>query len=162
MIPPTLTTYLLRPGLADDTRGLLRPSGEQGYEAVVVWAGTVVDETTARVTDAVRPRQMAYRTDDGCAVEVLPDDIGDVIASLPPDRYVLARVHTHPTDAYHSTTDDRNLLIAHPGAISVVVPDFAAAPVLDLAACSVNELQRDGTWRELAPQDVARRFRTAG
>lgn len=160
MIPPTLRTYLLRPGLADDTRAMLRHSGEQGYEAVVLWTGTVVDATTALVTDAIRPRQVAYRGDDGCAVQILPDDIGDVVASLPPGRFVLARVHTHPGTAYHSSTDDQNLLIAHPGAISVVVPDFAAAP-LDLAACSVNELRPDGTWHELAPADVARRFRTA-
>lgn len=158
MIPPTLTDYLLRPGLADDTRTLLRESGEQGYEAVVLWAGTILDATTARVTDAVRPRQIAYRSDDGCAVEILPDDIGDIVAGLPPGRVVLARVHTHPCDAYHSTTDDRNLLIAHPGAISVVVPDFAAAP-FDLTCCSVNELRPDGTWRELSPADTARRFR---
>lgn len=160
MIPPTLTHYLLRPGLTDDTRMLLRESGEQGYEAVVLWAGTVLDATTARVTDAVRPRQIAYRSDDGCAVEILPDDIGDIVAALPPGQVVLARVHTHPGEAYHSTTDDRNLLIAHPGAISVVVPDFAAAPTLDLAGCSVNELRPDGTWRELDPADAARRFRT--
>jgi hypothetical protein len=159
VIPPTLSTYLLRPGLADDTRTLLRHSGEQGFEAVVLWTGALLDPWTARVADAIRPRQVAYRSNDGCAVEILPEDIGDVVASLPSDRFVLARVHTHPGAAYHSPTDDRNLLIAHPGAISVVVPDFAAAP-LDLTACSVNELQPNGTWQELDPAAVALRFRT--
>ena len=157
-LPDTLHTYLLGDGLLQDTRGLLRHSGEQGHEAVVLWIGTVQDATTARVAGAVRPRQVAYRTDVGCAVEVPPDAIGDLVAALPDRHFVLARVHTHPGGAYHSETDDRNLLIAHRGAISVVVPDFAAGP-LDLARCSVNELGPDGTWRELSPREVAARFR---
>lgn len=61
-------------------------------------------------------------------MEVPPDSIGDVVAALLAEQFVLARVHTHPGRAYHSSTDDRNLLLAHPGAVSVVVPAFAEKP----------------------------------
>lgn len=80
------------------------------------------------------------------------------MSALGPGQFVLARVHTHPTAAYHSHVDDQNLIIGHVGAISVVVPDFAAAPAVDLTDCSVNELQPDGTWRELRPHETRRRF----
>lgn len=158
-LPDTLSTYLLSDSLLDDTRGLLRESGERGYEAVVLWIGSVVNPATARVTAAIRPRQLAYRSEEGCAVEVPPDSIGDVVAALLAGQFVLARVHTHPGRAYHSSTDDRNLLLAHPGAVSVVVPAFAEKPV-DLAHCSVNELSPDGHWRELSSKEVAERFRS--
>lgn len=160
VLPDTLESYLLGNGLLPDTRRLLRDSGEHGHEAVVLWIGTVQDATTAHVSGAIRPRQVAYRSDLGCAVEVPPDAIADLVAALPDRHFVLARVHTHPGEAYHSAVDDRNLLIAHRGAISVVVPEFAADP-LNLARCSVNELGPDGTWRELTPRDISRRFRPA-
>jgi hypothetical protein len=50
------------------------------------------------------------------------------------------------------------MIIAHVGAISVVVPDFARDPI-DLRNCSVNELGRDGSWREFPPSEVTARFR---
>lgn len=34
-----------------------------------------------------------------------------------------------PADAYRSASDDKNLLLAHAGAISIVVPDFAQLPL---------------------------------
>ena len=36
------------------------------------------------------------------------------------------QAHSHPTDAYHSDTDDHLALVTLLGAISLVVPDFAA------------------------------------
>jgi hypothetical protein len=49
------------------------------------------------------------------------------------------------------------MIIGHPGAISIVVPDFAAEAI-ELVRCSVNELQRDGSWRELGADEVRERF----
>lgn len=156
-VPPTLDVYRLRPAVWPRTRALLKEPGEQGYEAVVLWLGTVLDERTAQVVAAVAPRQIAYRSVDGCAVEVPPQEIERLVSALGPGQFVLARVHTHPTDAYHSPVDDRNLIIGHVGAISIVVPDFAAGAV-ELSGCSVNQLQADGAWIELSPAEVARRF----
>lgn len=157
-VPPTLDVYRLRPAVWPRTCELLKEPGEHGYEGVVLWLGTVSDESTAQVVVAVAPRQIAYRSADGCAVEVPPEEIERLVSALGPGQFVLARVHTHPTAAYHSPVDDRNLIIGHVGAISIVVPDFAAGAV-ELSACSVNQLQADGAWVELPPSEVARRFR---
>lgn len=156
-IPPTLDIYRLRPAVWSRTLDLLRESGEHGYEAVVLWLGTVLDHSTAQIAVAVAPRQIAYRSADGCAVEVPPQEIERLVSALGPGQFVLARVHTHPSAAYHSPVDDRNLIIGHVGAISIVVPDFAAGAV-ELSACSVNQLQTDSTWLELPPDEVVRRF----
>ena len=157
-IPERIRSYSVDAGLLRRTEEFLRHSGEKGFEAVVLWTGTVDPDGAAALRWAVRPGQVAYRSDDGCAGEVPPEEIAKVVSSLQDDEVVLARVHTHPGEAYHSTTDDQNMIIAHVGAISVVVPDFARRP-LDLAGCSVNELCPDGTWRELAPTEIADRFR---
>jgi hypothetical protein len=128
----------------------------KGFEAVALWAGHVDSETQATIVAAFMPGQIAYRSLHGCAVEVPPDALSAVISSLPRDAFVLARLHTHPGAAYHSEVDDQNMLIAHRGALSIVVPDFAKAP-LDLLSCSVNVLGDDG-WRELTDAETAERF----
>ena len=156
-VPPTLSTYTIPHRVLEDTRDLLREPGLQGFEAVVLWVGTVDDETSATVRAAVRPGQTAVRGDQGCAVEVPPEALSALISALPPEVFVLARIHTHPGEAYHSPVDDTNMLIAHEGAVSIVVPDFATAP-LDLHACSVNELRSASGWRELNGDEVHRRF----
>ncbi|TFV57744.1 hypothetical protein E4P41_13880 [Geodermatophilus sp. DF01-2] len=156
-VPPTLTNYRVPRAVLDDTGALLRERGLLGFEAVVLWIGRVDSPTEATVLAAVRPGQVAYRSDDGCAVEVPPDALSEIISLLPAETFVLARVHTHPGAAYHSPVDDANMLIAHEGAISIVVPDFARDPV-ELTRCSVNELRHSTGWRELPPDDVDAAF----
>ena len=136
---------------------MLRGPGERGLEAVVVWVGRLYKPDVIEVVSAHRPRQIAYAGPTGLAVEVPPDALSDLIAELPPDAFVAVRVHTHPTDAYHSSVDDQNMLISHDGAISIVVPNFARDE-FDLLRCSVNELRHGAGWAELSAADVASRF----
>jgi hypothetical protein len=39
-------------------------------------------------------------------------------------------VHAHPTDAFHSPTDDTYPIVTTVGGLSIVVPDFARRGVL--------------------------------
>jgi hypothetical protein len=156
-IPATLQHYIVPASALVETRRLLRERGEQGFEAVVVWIGQVLDDTTGFITAAVRPGQVAYRSDVGCSVEVPPDALSELIRALPDNTFVLVRLHTHPAEAYHSPVDDTNMLISHNGAISIVVPYFARDP-LDLTRCSVNQLVHGVGWVELPGDDVAQRF----
>lgn len=139
------------------SRELLAEIGRDGFEAVVVWVGRRVDDGNAEVLAVWRPEQVCVRSADGVGVEVPAEAIADLIAALEPGTSILARVHTHPTDAYHSEVDNDNMLLSHQGAISVVVPDFAEAPIA-LAHCSVNELHHGIGWIELEPGAVERRF----
>lgn len=160
-IPPTIHRYLVPRRVLEDSWTFLQEGGEHGFEAVAVWIGRVVDDSTARVVAAARPGQVAYRGELGCAVEVPPDELSRLISVLPDDHFVLARLHTHPTEAYHSELDDMNMLIGHRGAISIVVPDFARLP-LELTCCSVNELRHEMGWIELSQAEVSERFAVDG
>ena len=156
-IPPTVHRYRVSADTIDRTRRFLGRRGEHGLEATVLWLGRVINQTTAEILIPYAPEQIAYRSEDGVAVEVTAEGLSNLISKLPEGIFVLCRVHSHPSKAYHSDTDDQNLIIAHPGAISIVVPDFARDPI-KLSGCSVNELQPDGRWRELTHDEVAWRF----
>lgn len=155
-IPPTLSDYVVPQHVLDETRAFLRERGERGVEGVVLWIGEVVDDTTAAVLAAYIPEQVARRSLLGVSVEVTQEGLTHLISRLPSGVFVLIRVHSHPTEAFHSELDDDNMLISHANAISVVVPEFAAEPIR-LDRCSVNELRGD-RWVELARDEVRQRF----
>jgi hypothetical protein len=156
-IPATLRRYLVGVDTLEWTQDFLAGRGREGLEATVLWLGRIVDDATAEVLLPYAPEQIAYRSSDGVAVEVTADGLSRLISDLPDGAFALCRVHSHPGAAYHSDLDDQNMIIGHPGAISIVVPDFARDPI-DLSACSVNELKPDGRWRELSRDEVQRRF----
>ena len=156
-IPRDLRRIELAESVLVDTRAMLAEAGVDGLESTVLWLGRIVPPNAAEVLGALRPRQVAYRTADGLAVEVPQDSLSELIAELPEGVVVLARVHSHPGRAYHSELDDTNMVIAHEGAISIVVPNFARDPI-DLEHCSVNELRHGRGWVELDRAAVTQRF----
>jgi hypothetical protein len=157
ILPSTLRHYAVPAHVLEDTRELLAEPGRHGLEGVVVWIGAPLDAEHAIVMGAMRPRQVAYRSEAGLSVEVPPDALAELIAALPDGTAIVVRVHTHPGDAYHSDLDDTNMLISHEGAVSIVVPCFAIDPIA-LDACSVNVLDHGRGWQELSPDEISQRF----
>ena len=155
--PTTSTVYHLTQPILDETWELLREPGTEGLEGVVLWLGRMSAADHANVLAPFFPPQVAYSSEDGLAVEVPQDALTQIIGALPAGVQMLARVHSHPTGAYHSPLDDRNMIIGHEGAISIVVPHFAMGPS-QLLACSVNQLERTGAWRALSPDEIRARF----
>lgn len=157
-IPATLRNYVIPQHVLEQTRAFLRKRGERGVEGVVLWLGQIVDDETGAVVAAYVPEQVALRSELGVAVEVTREGLTRLIAGLPEGVFVLIRVHSHPSGAFHSDLDDDNMLISHANAISIVVPNFASAPIV-LERCSVNELRHGQGWVELEPAEVGMRFR---
>jgi hypothetical protein len=137
---------------------MLAAPGREGWEASALWIGLPANDSSTRIVAAWQPEQIAYKTLHGAAVEVTQEALTDLILALTPGHFVAVRLHTHPSEAYHSEVDDNNMIIGHAGAISIVVPNFASDP-LELARCSVNELLPPGGWAELTTAEVAQRFR---
>jgi hypothetical protein len=156
-VPASVRSYAVPQRVLDETWQFLREVGEEGLEAVALWLGQVPEEESAEILGALTPPQIAYRGPDGLAVEVPQDVLTKLIGALPARVHILVRLHTHAGEAYHSRLDDTNMLIAHTGAISIVVPDFATGPA-DLRRCSVNVLGADGRWSELNRREVEARF----
>lgn len=157
VIPPTLVRWSVSRRVLGETRNLLAGPGEQGCEAVVLWLGPVISVREAYVVVAYFPRQVAYRSEEGVAVEIPMEEWTALALQLPPGIFVLAKVHSHPEEAYHSEVDATNPYLCHESAVSIIVPDFARYPLDNLDACSVN-LFRSGRWIELTPEEMQQAF----
>jgi proteasome lid subunit RPN8/RPN11 len=64
---------------------------------------------------------------------------------------VVADVHTHPGGAAQSESDCRHPMIAEPGHIAMIIPDFAAEPV-QLNAVGLYRYRGKFTWERLVPR----------
>jgi hypothetical protein len=129
------------------TIGWLQEVGRQGNEGFVLWSG-VRDGTTFSIRRALWPRQEAHKTDAGLLVYVSGDALHEVNKfCFEHDEIVGAQVHTHPTDAYHSETDDHHPLVTLRGSLSVVIPGFAVAGWGSVDRWAWYRLVGDATWR---------------
>jgi hypothetical protein len=110
---------------AAETQRHLRASGKRGLEGMALWVGTV-DGQAARITEVIIPKQEGHRTEHGLAVSVPGDELHRINVYLYKTKQrLIAQVHSHPTEAFHSAMDDRYAVATALGSFSVVVPDFA-------------------------------------
>lgn len=117
--------FLVPAGVADATDVALRDAGAQGHEAFVLWTG-VLDGHTFTVQRAYLPAQTGHQLPDGICVTVDGDELHRLNRWLYENGQRLgAQVHSHPTRAYHSDTDDSYPIATQRGALSLVVPHFA-------------------------------------
>lgn len=129
---------------------LLRQIGEAKVEGLVLWAGIRAGQIF-RVQAVLQPAQRCIRTEAGLMVLVDGPELHRIGVWLYDHGMELgAQIHTHPTDAYHSETDDRIPVVTTEGGLSLVVPAFATGPAA-ISEYAVFRLQADGIWRELTP-----------
>lgn len=138
-----------------DTLVVLRDAGREGHEAFVVWGGRVSDDQTAVTFGTVMaPPQTAHKTRDGLLVTVDGDALFTINRVMYSRGEILAgQVHSHPINAYHSGTDDHYPLVTLAGALSVVVPDFAANAPDDIGSWAWYRLVAAGDWAQLTRAD---------
>lgn len=124
------------------TRQFLRDKGEElpeGHEGVVLWLGI---SDSGRVDEMVIPQQETTRL----SFDVPLAERQRIARSLAgTGRVVLAQVHSHPSEAFHSLVDDERALPRRVGALSLVVPDQGRGPTL-LVGAALYVLEADGTW----------------
>ena len=65
-------------------------------------------------------------------------------------RTAKAQVHSHPTYAWHSCTDDQYPLASSPGFYSLVVSRLGTGPI-GLEGVYLAEVGADGSWLERKP-----------
>jgi hypothetical protein len=136
--------------LFEDGHAVLREIGEHDVEGIVLWAGRELSGVF-NVEVVLRPVQRGYRTENGLLVLVDGKELHRIgVWLFHRQLRLVAQVHSHPADAYHSETDDTIPIVATEGALSLVVPDFArGAP--DLATYSCHRLLANGLWTEMIP-----------
>jgi hypothetical protein len=131
------------------TEGHLRRAGRRGLELFVLWSGTLgASEFTVHTVHV--PPQTSYRMKSGLMVRVDGDALHQLNSWLYEHREVLAvQVHAHPTNAFHSDTDDTYPIVTATGSISIVAADFCRDGLISDAS-AVYRLGENG-WDELDP-----------
>jgi hypothetical protein len=127
---------------------LLSDCGRGRRECVLLWIGDAAEPRT--VVRLEHPAHVAHR--GGYRID--PSWLLELWGRLAEDtQRIIAQVHSHPREAFHSATDDRFPIVSTPGFLSVVVPDFAQGR-LDVRPWFVAELQADGSWKRLANETI--------
>lgn len=148
-----VTRVVVPRDVADAVHAHLRAVGASRREGVGFWAG-VVRNGIAYVEAALVPSQVSGNVGDGLAVVISGDELFRMNVWLHQNKMrLIAQVHSHPTDAYHSETDDDYAIIAETGGLSIVVPDFARSP-FDVARIAAYRLSGSGRWDALSTQEV--------
>jgi Prokaryotic homologs of the JAB domain len=143
---------------ADEAQQHLRAVGRQGNEGFALWIGRRAG-VEFRVDETIIPAQRGLRTGSGVCVTVGSEELFRINRYLyDSGRQLVAQLHSHPTDAYHSETDDTFPIATTAGAFSLVIPDFAVRP-FDLAECAVYRLVPGEGWLAFPPAAVERVLR---
>ena len=119
-----MTVVSCTPLILAETVACLRRGGMLGEERVVLWLAKASAQPSLLVTEVYEPAQIA-------AVDYFrlpPASMQALMRHLRIKRLkIVAQVHSHPGRAFHSEVDDEWAIIRHRGALSLVLPQFAAA-----------------------------------
>jgi hypothetical protein len=130
----------------------LQDFGSHRLEGLVLWLGDI-ESARARVVRAMVPDQQPVSSEDGVGYFVTGETLFNLNRSLAETGLrLIAQIHSHPGEAYHSDTDDRYAIVTADGGLSLVVPDFGLAPA-DPAKWAVYRLTH-GQWEELSSQQA--------
>lgn len=129
--------------LIADTFAIFRDCGGGRRECVAYWLGPAA--TPGKVDEVIHPKHTSmdggYQIDDQWLTTFW-------FTLARQRRSVRVQIHTHPREAFHSSTDDAWALIDTPGFLSIVIPHYGLGSVgLDGAYLA----ERSGReWREVA------------
>jgi hypothetical protein len=137
----------------DTTLDVLQEVGDLGCECLVLWLGTVSGDQ-AVITDAYVPDQRPIQGEQGVGYFVPGEALFRLNQVLSTSGLrLIAQVHSHPSDAYHSHADDEYAIVTAEGGLSLVVPDFGHAPP-NPTKWAVYRLE-SGLWQEVSQMKLA-------
>jgi hypothetical protein len=147
-------SFIIATAILDSTLQTLADAGCDGNEAFVLWSGVLQEHgTKLRITTATRPEQQPVAGPDGLLVAVPGRALAAVnLACYRRGEILAGQVHTHPTEAYHSSTDDHYPLVTLLGALSLVVPDFARSGRTGMPRWAWYRQTRPGRWSPIEPE----------
>lgn len=147
-----VTRLAVSASVVSETVEGLRRAGRDGYEVFVLWSG-VRRGQRAEVRTAHLPRQSSYRTKSGPFVRVEGEALHRLNAWLFRNQeLLLAQVHAHPSEAFHSETDDAYPIVTELGGFSIVAADFARDGLLTKETAAFR-LNKNG-WVEVPTDSI--------
>jgi hypothetical protein len=137
----------------ENAYSFLKKAGKKSYEAVALFAGKI-EGHNAVVTEVICPLQESSRSRYGLMYTVDGKELHRINLWLYENKLrLIAQIHTHPTEAYHSETDDEFPIVTTLGSLSIVVPYFAKGK-LDYLDWAYYRLFSETSWEELEHSDI--------
>lgn len=136
----------------EETLRHLRVGGLENCETMVLWLGTIRDGC-AEVHEVYRPEQKV----DFDYFHIPPESMRAVMKRIRQTRFqILAQVHSHPEEAFHSRADDTWAIVRHVGAVSLVIPYFARDTVAETFGVQAASYRLDASdsWQKVRFSDV--------
>lgn len=139
----------------------MRQAGHEGLEGVALFAGK--EEGNAfKINSTIVPKQKAMSMEEGLLYAVDGDELHRINVWLYENKMsLISQIHSHPSKAYHSSTDDAYPIVATIGGISIVVPDFASRAI-DISNWAVFRLSLKNEWVELSATEKNNLFEITG
>jgi len=138
-----------------ETLNHLKRHGRTKREGIVYWIGKKIENGKVIVTSVIYPKQRA----SVIRAKVEPSEVARITARLHRNNEILvAQIHSHPTFAFHSDTDDLYPVFHEVGLISVVVSNFGFIKTKNFFESRFFEYLRYADWHELDAQEVKNRF----
>jgi len=132
----------------------LRAFGKKHLEGVALLAGKR-DGNSFNVSMTIVPAQKSYSLESGLLYSVDGGELFRINKYLYGKGLTLiSQVHSHPTEAYHSETDDAFPIVTVLGGLSIVIPDFAFGPI-SMETWAVYRLLPKTGWTELNQNEVS-------
>jgi|LNAP01.1.fsa_nt_gb hypothetical protein len=127
------------------TLSILRRGGDRHEEMVALWLSAAAPRTPAPIVEVYEPDQVA-RVDH---FRLPPASMQALMGHLRATRRrIVAQIHTHPGGAFHSDADAQWAIVRHVGALSLVLPRFAATTTTEnfLEEVMTYEYSSAGEW----------------
>lgn len=109
---------LINPTIIATTIEELVRVGKEDREGLVLW---LADYDSSKVSSVHVPDYRSGRDFFDLSTTAMKELVQFLRAS---QKRIVAQVHSHPQEAFHSLADDKWALIKHSGALSLVLPDF--------------------------------------
>jgi hypothetical protein len=146
-----------RPAI-EEANNHLRYVGSSGLEGFSLWAGVRTGSQFSVRTNIV-PKQIGHFVGGGVCVSVGPEELHRINLWLYENQMTLiAQLHSHPGEAYHSETDDTFPIATTVGSVSIVVPNFARQSFA-FDRCAIYRLSDRNKWDPLAAAEVSSMFK---
>jgi hypothetical protein len=137
----------------------MKKVGLSSLEAVALFAGEIKG-SQAIIKAVICPLQESLRTEDGLLYTVGGEELHKINIWLHKNKLkLIAQIHSHPTIAYHSETDDKYPIMSTIGGLSIVVPNFAQDSLNHLE-WAYYRLSQDGIWKELDEKEIKKLVKT--
>lgn len=151
--PSGITTVYIPDLIWEDTLSALRKYSKTSSEGLVYWGGIIGATQELIVSSLLKPNH----SPQGGRVKLADKESATLVRTLyNRDEKLIAQIHSHGGQAFHSHGDDLYATSFHEGFFSIVVPYFGVG-INKISECAVYEYR--GGFQELPQQEITERFK---